>query len=170
MAVRVAANLIVGRDGATSFGGTSSGLSFPADRARFHQLRQEFNAILIGGNTARHEPYATTPLPLIVLSHGPLPARLEGNQNAVAWDLPLTEAVSRATAEFGDLLFESGARLLKEAISEGLIQELFLTISEKVGGEDLINPLDLTNGAIEISSEVLEGGQFLHYRLAPSHL
>ena len=170
MTVRVAANLIVGRDGATSLGGSSSGLSFPADRVRFHQLRKEFKAILIGGNTARHEPYATTPLPLIVLSHGPLPARLESNQSAVAWDLPLASAVSRATAEFGDLLFESGPGLLKEAIGKGLIQELFLTISEKVGGEGLIDLLDLTDGAIEISSEVVEGGHFLHYRLAPSHL
>ncbi len=168
MKARVAANLIVGRDGSTSLGGSSAGLSFPADRLRFHQLRQEFGAILIGGNTARHEPYEKTPVPLVVLTHGSLPTRLEGNQSAVAWDLPLASAVERATTEFGDLLFESGPTLLEQAIAEGLIQELFLTISEKVGGEGGIHLQDLTLGALEISKVAVAGGQFLHYRLAPS--
>jgi len=149
--------------------GSSAGLSFPADRLRFHQLRQEFSAILIGGNTARHEPYTTTPLPLIVLSHDPLPDRLLGNEQARAWDLPLVAAVERATDEFGDLLFESGPALLMEAIQDGLIQELFLTISEKAGGEGFINPEELTRGSVLISSDAVPGGQFLHYRLAPSH-
>jgi len=169
MAARVAANLILGSDGSTTLAGSSAGLSFPADRLRFHQLRQEFSAILIGGNTARHEPYTTTPLPLIVLSHDPLPDRLLGNEQARAWDLPLVAAVERATDEFGDLLFESGPALLMEAIQDGLIQELFLTISEKAGGEGFINPEELTRGSVLISSDAVPGGQFLHYRLAPSH-
>ena len=169
MAARVAANLILGSDGSTTLAGSSAGLSFPADRQRFHQLRQEFGAILIGGNTARHEPYTTTPLPIIVLSHGPLPDRLLGNETARAWDLPLDAAVKRATDEFGDLLFESGPALLMEAMRKDLIQELFLTISEKAGGEGLIDPEELTRGTVLISSDAVPGGQFLHYRLAPSH-
>ena len=169
MAARVAANLILGSDGSTTLAGSSAGLSFPADRVRFHYLRQAFAAILIGGNTSRHEPYTSTPLPLIVISHDPLPERLRGNEKARAWDLPLSVAVERATGEFGDLLIESGPALLKEAIREGLIQELFLTISEKAGGGGLIDPVELTRGTVLLSSEAVPGGQFLHYRLAPSH-
>ena len=88
MAHRVAVNLIVGAKGETTWGGTSAGLSFAADRARFHQLRREFQAILIGGNTAHHEPYAKTPLPLIVLTHRPLPDQVAKNPVAQAWELP----------------------------------------------------------------------------------
>ena len=166
---RVAANLIVGRDGSTSLGGSSAGLSFPADRQRFYELRQEFSAILIGGHTARNEPYANTPLPLIVITHEPLPARLQRNSKAMAWDLPLATAVARAEDQFGDLLFECGPALLRQAIAEGLIHELYLTIAEKSGGEGAIDLSELTRGAIELSNELVAGGQFLHYRLAPSH-
>jgi riboflavin biosynthesis pyrimidine reductase len=169
MRARVAANLIVGSDGSTTFDGSSAGLSFSADRTRFHQLRQDFGAILIGGNTARQEPYMTTPVPLIVLSRDPLPDRLLSNEKAVAWNLPLETAVTRGMSEFGDLLFESGPGLLMTAINAGLIQELFLTISNQTGGEGVINPSELTQGAELISSEEVPGGQFLHYRLAPSH-
>ena len=56
-----------------------------------------------------------------------------------------------------------------EAMRKDLIQELFLTISEKAGGEGLIDPEELTRGTVLISSDAVPGGQFLHYRLAPSH-
>ena len=67
--VVVSANLIVGIDGSTTANGSSIGLSNDEDRQRFHQLRGESDLILIGGNTARREPYKRTPIPLYILTH-----------------------------------------------------------------------------------------------------
>ena len=170
MTPRVAANLIVGAKGETTWGGTSAGLSFAADRARFHQLRREFQAILIGGNTAHHEPYSKTPLPLVVLTHRPLPDQVAKNPLAQAWALPLADGISKATSTYGDLLIEAGPALLNEAISQGLITEIYLSISAIPGGENPIDIAQLTERGIEISRQDVDGGLFLHYRLAPSHL
>lgn len=169
---RVAANLVLGADGSTTLGNSSKGLSFPADRLRFHQLRQEFQALLIGGNTARSEPYGKTPIPLIVLSRQPLPERLRANKLAVLWDLPLPEAIARAREVYGDLLLEAGPHLITEALRKGLLTELFVTISPAAPGENQINLEELIVGSQEISresSDSVPGAHFLHYRLAPSH-
>jgi len=63
------ANLIVGKDGSTTVAGSSTPLSTDEDRRRFHQLRTDADLILIGGNTARREPYKRTPIPLYILTH-----------------------------------------------------------------------------------------------------
>ena len=172
MGIRVAANLVIGADGSTTFNGSSRGLSFPADRLRFHQLRAEFHAILIGGNTAKNEPYGKTPLPLIVLSHHPLPALIKANERAVLWDLSLPVAITRAKQEYGDLLVEAGPKLLSAALRLGLLTELFVTISPATPGENQIDLNEFIAGAEEISRESIDdapGALFLHYRLAPSH-
>lgn len=169
MSTRVAANLVVGGDGSTTLNGSSRGLSFPADRQRFHALRGEFAALLIGGNTARNEPYAKTPLPLIVLTHGALPLAVANNPLAQAWNLSLKEAIPLATQTFGNLLLEAGPSLLRQGLAEGLITELFLTISEVLGGENRQDFSGFLGQMDEISREVRPGGLFLHYRLAPSH-
>ena len=170
MAHRVAANLVVGSDGSTTLRGSSAGLSFPADRLRFHQLRREFGALLIGGNTAANEPYAKTPVPLIVLSSRQLPVRILNNPLALGWNLELKAAIAKATATYGDLLIEAGPKLILQAKSLGLLTEIFLTISDIEGGEHPIDLAALTLGAVELSQERVQGGLFLHYGLAPSHL
>lgn len=168
MAGRVAANLIIGQDGATTLGGSSTALSFPADRLRFHQLRTEFQAILIGGNTARNEPYSKTPLPLIVLTRHPLPGKVAENPLAEAWSVDLKDAIPEALSRFGDLLIEAGPVLLQAVIAGGLLTELFITRSKTLGGEKFLDLPRLLENWIEISDERVEGGHFLHYRLAPS--
>jgi riboflavin biosynthesis pyrimidine reductase len=132
-------------------------------------LRKEFGAILIGGNTARNEPYSKTPIPLIVVSSRALSGSALTNPLALLWDLPLPAAIGRATELYGDLLIEAGPVLVKAALAEGLLTELYLTISDSIGGENPIAAAELTAGASEISREKVEGGLFLHYRLAPSH-
>jgi riboflavin biosynthesis pyrimidine reductase len=162
---RVAANLVLASDGGTTINGSSIGLSFPADRQRFHQLRQEFDAILIGGNTARNEPYKKTPVPLIVLSHTELPLNIAANPLAQHWNLSIAEAIPRATRIYGDLLIEAGPRLVQEALSAGLVTELFLTISRSTSGENPVDIAELTRGALEISREESDEGVFLKYRI-----
>ncbi len=170
MTNRVAANIIIGRDGSTVLGGTSAALSFPADRKRFHSLRSEFAAILIGGNTARNEPYSKTPLPLIVITRSWLPTQIQSNPLALSWQMPLREAVEKAIKSYGDLLIEAGPTLIQEGVAGGLIGELFVTVSDSDGGEHPIDIKRLLEEAEEISRELVDGGLFLHYRLAPSHL
>ena len=170
MANRVAANLVIGADGATTMGGSSSGLSAPADRARFHHLRGEFKVIMIGGNTARNEPYAKTPIPLIVLTHHPLRGSATANPLAVAWSTSLPDAVALALQNYGDLLIEAGPALVRSAISSQLLTEIFITLSTRVGGENAVDLMEFIQGGTEISREPFDGGLFLHYRLAPSHL
>ena len=169
MAGRVAANLIIGRDGATTLGGSSAALSFPADRLRFHQLRTEFQAILIGGNTARNEPYSKTPLPLIVLTRHPLPSKIAKNPLAQAWALSLEEAIPQALERFGDLLIEAGPALFEVALESGLLTELFITRSNVLGGERGADLSHLPENWVKVSDESVAGGHFLRYRLAPSH-
>jgi hypothetical protein len=64
----VVANIVLGKDGATTSNGNSAPLSSGADRERFHQLRMATDLIVIGGETSRREPYRQDPVPLAVMS------------------------------------------------------------------------------------------------------
>lgn len=64
----VVATLVVGSDGSTSKESRSAGISSPEDRQAFLKRRREVDVIIVGGNTARHEPYNRTPVPLVVIS------------------------------------------------------------------------------------------------------
>lgn len=165
---RVAANLVVGIGGTTTLNASSAGLSTPADRTHFHRLRGEFGAILIGGNTARNEPYAKTPVPLIVLSHHPLSGPAALNPQAVQWNMPLAAAITQARSLYGNLLIEAGPALLKEAVRNHLLTDLYLTRSPIEGGENPISLEELLDSALELSRREVDGTLFLHYRLAPT--
>ena len=139
----VIANLIVGADGSTTKAGSSIGLSTPADRKLFHELRAQSAAIIIGGNTARREPYKKTPIPLYIITHSNL--RLQPkNQLAKQIDLPPASAMESIFADFKDqpnsqLLVEAGPKLLQELIELNLIQRLYLTVNLKQSGENKID-------------------------------
>lgn len=165
----VAANLVLGVDGSTTVAGSSAGLSTPADRTRFHELRQNFDVILVGGNTARHEPYAKTPAPLIVLTTQPLSGPAAHNPQAIAWNKPIKETISEAASRYGRVLIEAGPHFLQEAIATGLVSDLYLTISPIEGGENHVDLHTVIASFEEVSRESIEGTLFLHYRLAPSH-
>jgi len=64
----IVASLVVGRDGSTSKDKSSNGVSSDADRKAFLARRRKVDCILIGGNTARHEPYKQSPVPLVIVS------------------------------------------------------------------------------------------------------
>jgi len=80
------ASLVVGADGSTSKAGSSRGVGSSADRSVFLARRAEFDVIIIGGNTARNEPYTRTPVALVVLSRSDtiqlllIPNRISGTQ------------------------------------------------------------------------------------------
>lgn len=159
---RVLANLIVGGDGSTTLGGRSAGLSSPEDRRRFHTLRAGADCILIGGNTARNEPYSATPCPLFVLTHGALPEQIAVNEKAQI--LPVSLARALEILE-GIVLIEAGPNLIGEGLSQNLIDEFHLTITKKSSGENHINIQNFLSGYEETSRSEIGDDTFLVYEL-----
>ena len=144
------ANLIVGKDGSTTLAGSSIGLSTDEDRRRFHELRSKNDLILIGGNTARREPYKRTPIPLYILTHTKV--RLQPkNQLVKQFALSPAQMINQLRSSFNtdqsepiNLLVEAGAALLKPMIEEGLIDHLYLTVNLEKTGDNKISITELT--------------------------
>ena len=111
---QVIATLVVGSDGSTAKDGSSRGVTSTLDRARFLERRRHVDAILIGGNTARTEPYW--------------------------WNASASEALDRARRLFGPtILVEAGASIINELIASGEVDRLELSVTQVSGGEDRID-------------------------------
>ena len=168
--VITSANLIVGADGSTTLANSSMGLSTDEDRRRFHELRSKNDLILIGGNTARREPYKRTPIPLYILTHTKV--RLQPkNQLAKQFALSPVEMINELKSSFNseqnrpiNLLVEAGPALLKQMIDEGLIDNLFLTINQEKTGDNQIVLAQLTKGFELIHRENIPPCDFLFYK------
>ena len=164
------ANLIVGADGSTTLAGSSIGLSTDEDRRRFHELRAKNDLILIGGNTARREPYKRTPIPLYILTHTKV--RLQPkNQLAKQFALSPAEMIYQLKSSFNPdqsgpikMLVEAGVTLLRQMIYDGLIDHLYLTVNLEKTGENSISIEDLTNSFELISRENITTCDFLYYK------
>ena len=159
----ILANLVLGSDGSTTLDGSSKSLSSAEDRKRFHELRAQASAILIGGNTARNEPYAETPVPLVVISRsGDLPESVRSNPKVHIWQLDPISAVHKAADQFGgNILVEAGMSLIQELLIANKIDELYLTLSQKSGGENVYDLSALTRDFTVESSEKIAGETFL---------
>lgn len=168
--VITSANLIVGADGSTTLANSSMGLSTDEDRRRFHELRSKNDLILIGGNTARREPYKRTPIPLYILTHTKV--RLQPkNQLAKQFALNPAEMINELKSSFNseqsgpiNLLVEAGPALLKQMIDEGLIDNLYLTINQEKTGDNQIVLTQLTKGFELIKRENIPPCDFLFYK------
>jgi riboflavin biosynthesis pyrimidine reductase len=165
------ANLIVGNDGSTTANNSSIGLSTDEDRLRFQQLRSRSDLILIGGNTARREPYKRTPIPLYILTHAKV--RLQPkNQLAKQFSLGIGELFSEISNSFPpidstspiNLLVEAGPILLKQMIELSLIDHLYLTKNLEKNGENKISIQELTRPFKLLSSEKVGSCEFMHYQ------
>ena len=166
----VVANLVIGSDGSTSKNGSSIGLSSQADRARFHEIRSKSNAILIGGETARREPYKKTPVPLFIVTHSHV--RLQPkNQLAKQLNMDPIAAISEIEKFFEgttdvQLLVESGPKLLQLLIDNKKIDKLYLTINYAMTGENKIDLENLLKNFNLISREKIDSDEFCLYELA----
>lgn len=128
----VYANLVIGQDGSTTSGGTSAKLSSQEDRRRFHELRNQVSVILIGGNTARNEPYQSTPTPLVVVSRKNEITTIAENRKAEISNKSPLQALAYAQEKYGEnVLIEGGPNFLLELINE--VEVLLITISDKTG-------------------------------------
>ena len=111
------ANLIVGNDGSTTANNSSIGLSTDEDRLRFQQLRSKSDLILIGGNTARREPYKRTLSPLYILTHAKV--RLQPkNQLAKQFSMNITELFSEISK---NAFVACGQTVLVYSLQTGLL-------------------------------------------------
>jgi len=165
------ANLIVGSDGSTTANNSSIGLSTDEDRLRFKQLRSKSDLILIGGNTARREPYKRTPVPLYILTHAKV--RLQPkNQLAKQFSMGITDLFSEVSNNFLpteitspiNLLVEAGPTLLQEMIDLSLINHLYLTKNLEKNGENKISIEKLTAPFKLVTSERVGSCEFIHYQ------
>ncbi len=135
----VTVTLVVGSDGSTSKHGSSAGVTSAADRSEFLARRRNADCILIGGNTARTEPYHRTPVPVVVISRS-LINPLADNRLAHCWNLSPEKALDRAIKTFGpNIHIEAGASIVTELISAGRVDTLELSITPATGGEDFID-------------------------------
>jgi riboflavin biosynthesis pyrimidine reductase len=167
--VIVTANLIVGKDGSTSISGSSTPLSTQEDRERFQALRLKNDLILIGGNTARREPYKRTPIPLYILTHTKV--RLQPkNQLAKQFSLSAKEMIAEICTKFENgkevinLLVEAGPGLLTQMISDSLIDQFYLTINLELTGDNQISISDLTRSFELVESEIVGSCEFRLYK------
>jgi riboflavin biosynthesis pyrimidine reductase len=158
--VSIVATLVVGSDGSTSKESRSAGVSSVADRQVFLQRRREVDCIIIGGNTARHEPYNRTPVPLVVISRS-LVNPVQGNHLALLWNCSPEQAVEKARKQFGDkILIEGGIAMINELIDHGVIDQLELSVTPASGGDERIDWKELLARFSHCTSREVEGTTF----------
>ena len=149
----IRANLVIGFNGMSRKAGSSRGLSSPADRARFHELRSDADVILIGGSTYRNEPYSKSSLPLYVATR----ANSANVGKASFFNLSPVDLINQAKLDgFKKILIEGGVNFLLEPIKFSQIDELYLTRTQVLGDSDKFDETDLHKN-YKLASETIEG-------------
>lgn len=158
--VPVIASLVVGSDGSTSKDGRSAGVSSAADRRAFLARRRSADALLIGGNTARNEPYQKTPVPVVIVSKSMLNP-LSNNRLAHWWNCDPVEALARAQRLFGEtIVIESGVSIIEELIAAKKVDRLELSVTAVAGGEDQVDFKKLLSKFAAVTERVEEDTNF----------
>lgn len=160
----VTVTLVTGSDGSTAKGGNSAGVSSAADRTSFLTRRRSADCILIGGNTARIEPYQRTPVPVIVISRS-LINPLANNRLAHCWNLAPIRALDRAIKTFGpNVHVEAGVSIIEELISAGRVDALELSITQVKDGEDKIDITKLLSHFSQQNESTIDGTRIISAR------
>jgi len=166
----IIANLVIGRDGGTTVEGRSAPLSSALDRKRFHELRAVADAIVIGGQTARIEPYGKTPVPLIVVTKSSqLPGPVGSNPYLQISNRSIPETLRSAGMQFNTLLIEAGANFVAEALAEKLIDDLFITQVQTPAAAPYFDYASLGSEFTLVEREGSDGEEFLHYARLPQN-
>ena len=155
----VSAIMVASLDGRATLGGTSRALGGPQDLQMLLALRRRADALIVGPGTVRAEGYGPLPCPAVLVSRSfdlPWEAGLfaaEGQPvlvytRANAAAPPVAAAVEIVAIErlpevLADLrargverlLCEGGPTLNRALLDDGLLDELFLTLSPLVSGE-----------------------------------
>ena len=135
----VFASLVLGADGATTKDGSSRGVSSGLDRTSFLERRRLADFILIGGETARTEPYHRTPVPVVISSRS-IANSLADNRMAHWWNHSPIQALEKGIKKFGpNVLVEGGARMVADLLSHNALDGIYLSITNLIGGENIID-------------------------------
>jgi len=157
----VYATLVVGSDGSTTKGGSSRGIASGVDRTAFLERRRSADFLLIGGETARCEPYHRSPVPVVIASRSMINA-LADNRLAHWWNLAPTAALAKGIKEFGsNVLVESGPAIINELIENKVLDGIYLSVTEIDGGENQINIAELLANFQEVHRDVIDGTTFI---------
>lgn len=157
----VTVTLVVGADGSTSKNGNSAGVSSSADRSAFLARRRSADCILIGGSTARVEPYHRTPVPVVVISRN-LINPLADNRLAHCWNLSPEKALDRAIATFGpNIHVEAGLSIVNKLIELNRVDAIELSITDVTGGDDVIDVEKLLSHFPHQKESVIDGTRFI---------
>jgi riboflavin biosynthesis pyrimidine reductase len=153
----VTATIVVGADGSSSINGSSTQVTSAADRENFLNRRRLVDCIVIGGNTARNEPYVKTPVPLVVISrhsHPKLPA-------AHVWNIDPCDGVIRAAKEFGEnILIEGGSSFISYLLDNNVIDSLELSVTPVTGGTDTFDFSMYLERADSVEKKTIDGTIF----------
>ena len=160
----VFASLVVGTDGSTAKGGNSRGITSGVDRTAFLARRRSADFLLIGGETARLEPYHRTPVPVVISSRSMINS-LADNRLAHWWNLSPTDALAKGMKKFGEnVLVESGPSIIDELLVNKVIDGIYLSITSITGGENPIDIAALLGNFVEIDRQEVDGTQFIEAR------
>ena len=160
----VFASLVVGTDGSTAKGGNSRGITSGVDRTAFLARRRSADFLLIGGETARVEPYHRTPVPVVISSRSMINS-LADNRLAHWWNLSPSEALAKGIKKFGEnVLVESGPSIIDELLLSKALDGIYLSITSVTGGENPIDIAALLGNFVEIDRKEVEGTQFIEAR------
>lgn len=158
------ATLVTGSDGSTTKGGSSRAITSGADRSEFLARRRNADFILIGGRTARNEPYHRTPVPVVVASRSMVNA-LTANRDAHWWNCAPSQALDRGIKKFGNnVLVEAGASFINELISQRALDGIYLSVTPESGGEAKIDYQELLARFSEVSHREVDGTLFFEAR------
>ena len=160
----VFASLVVGTDGSTAKGGNSRGITSGVDRTAFLARRRSADFLLIGGETARLEPYHRTPVPVVISSRSMINS-LADNRLAHWWNLSPTDALAKGMKKFGEnVLVESGPSIIDELLLNKVLNGIYLSITSITGGENPIDIAELLGNFVEIDRQEVDGTQFIEAR------
>jgi riboflavin biosynthesis pyrimidine reductase len=160
----VFASLVVGSDGSTAKGGNSRGITSGVDRTAFLARRRSADFLLIGGETARVEPYHRTPVPVVISSRSMINS-LADNRLAHWWNLSPADALAKGVKKFGEnVLVESGPTIIGNLILNQALDGIYLSITSVTGGENQIDIAALLGNFDDIDRQEVEGTQFIEAR------
>jgi riboflavin biosynthesis pyrimidine reductase len=160
----VFASLVVGSDGSIAKGGNSRGITSGVDRTAFLARRRSADFLLIGGETARVEPYHRTPVPVVISSRSMINS-LADNRLAHWWNLSPSEALAKGIKKFGEnVLVESGPTIIDDLLLNKVLDGIYLSITSVTGGENPIDIAALLGNFVEIDRQDVEGTQFIEAR------
>ena len=157
----VFASLVVGAYGSTTKDGSSRGIASGIDRSTFLARRRSADFLLIGGQTARTEPYHRTPVPVVVASRSMINA-LADNRLAHWWNLSPASALAKGVKKFGgNVLVESGPSIIDELLLSKALDGIYLSITSISGGENPIDISSLLAKFVEVNRQEIEGTLFI---------